>query len=93
MPTGLQFLGVLRFVLLPRTEWEAATLLTPTDLPGRSPSVADEPFRFQLVKDDRVFIYHQHRHVVTLSGDSARGFLQRRGRPKNFKRGNERPTR
>jgi hypothetical protein len=64
------------------------------------------PFRFQQVKDDRVFIYHQHRHVVTLAGDGARRFLQRAGvaegealqllmakATKNFKRGNERPTR
>jgi hypothetical protein len=58
--------------------------------------VADEPFRFQLVKDDRVFIYHQHRHVVTLAGDTPADFCNAPGSPratKNFKRGNERPTR
>ncbi len=68
--------------------------------------LSDSPFRFQRLKDDRVFLYHDERHVVTLAGAAARKFLQRAehlsGEPlqllmakatKNFKRGNERPAR
>ena len=65
--------------------------------------LADEPFRFQHLKGNRVLLYHQNRHVVTLAGTAARRFLDRAngldGEPlqllmakatKNFKRGNER---
>ena len=66
--------------------------------------LADEPFRYQQLKDDRVFLCYQERHVVTLAGNAAHRFLSRaenlQGEPlqllmakatKNFKRGNERP--
>ena len=69
-------------------------------------SLSDEPFRFVRLKDDRVFLYHQNRHVITLAGAAARRFLDRASRlegeplqllmakaTKNFKRGNERPQR
>ena len=69
-------------------------------------SLADEPFRFRALKDGRVFLYYEERHVVTLAGDAARRFLQRaegqQGEAlqllmakatKNFKRGNERASR
>jgi hypothetical protein len=65
--------------------------------------LADELFRFQHLKGDRVMLYHHNRHVVTLGGTAARRFLYRAngldGEPlqrlmakatKNFKRGNER---
>jgi hypothetical protein len=64
-----------------------------------------EPFRFQHLKDERVFLFHEDRHVMTLAGKAARRFLDRAeglaGEPlqllmakatKNFKRGNERPA-
>jgi hypothetical protein len=66
--------------------------------------LAHEPFRFQRLKDDRVFLYHHDRHVVTLAGAAARRFLDGADgleveplqllmakAAKNFKRGNERP--
>ena len=68
--------------------------------------LAHEPFRFQHLKDDRVFLYHQNRHVMTLTGAAARRFLDRADglgveplqllmakATRNFKRGNERPAR
>ena len=55
------------------------------------------------MKDDRVFLYHHDRHVVTPAGATARRFLDRADglegeelqllmakATKNFKRGNER---
>ncbi len=68
-------------------------------------TLANEPFRFQAAKGDRVLLYYQERHVVTLAGSAARRFLERanhlEGKPlqllmakatKNFKRGNERSS-
>ncbi len=67
------------------------------------PGLEHEPFGFQRLKDDRVFLYHHDRHVVPLAG-AARRFLDRadglegealqllmaKATKKNFKRGNER---
>ena len=67
------------------------------------PGLEHEPFGFQRLKDDHVFLYHHDRHVVTLAGATARRFLDRADglagealqllmakATKNFKRGNER---
>ena len=67
------------------------------------PGLEHEPFGFQRLKDDRVFLYHHDRHVVPLAGATARRFLDRADglegeelqllmakATKNFKRGNER---
>ena len=67
------------------------------------PGLEHEPFGFQRLKDDRVFLYHHDRHVVTPAGATARRFLDRADglvgealqllmakATKNFKRGNER---
>ena len=56
--------------------------------------LAHKPFRFQRLKDDRVFLYHHDRHVVTLAGATRAGSwtapMASRA-TKTFKRGNEKP--
>ncbi len=63
---------------------------------------AEDRFTFRQVKDDRVMIYSDGRHVTTLAGRAAVQFLERVARDPdaaaglmaratgNYKRGNER---
>lgn len=71
----------------------------------KSDSLSDHPFHYQVLKDDRVFVFFQGRRVTTLTAQAAMRFLSRvEGATdmdaqlemarvtKNFKRGNERPV-
>ncbi|MGD9891931.1 MAG: hypothetical protein AB7R89_31260 [Dehalococcoidia bacterium] len=66
----------------------------------------DDPFSYQVTKEEKVFIAWRGRRIMTLRGAEARRFLDRitpldRKHAQllmaritgNFKRGNERPTR
>ena len=65
--------------------------------------LADEPFDYQVTKDNRVLFYYHDQHVKTIAGSDARKFIaQAEGLDEpalqvlmaratgNFKRGNER---
>lgn len=65
--------------------------------------LADEPFDYQITKDNRVLFYYDNQHVKTIAGAQARKFItQAEGLDEpalqllmaratgNFKRGNER---
>lgn len=63
----------------------------------------DEPFDYQITKDERVLMYYEGKHIKTLAGKAAKKFIQQiddadwkdaqlimAKATGNFKRGNER---
>ena len=71
---------------------------------GAAGPLAEAPFSYRQSGTDKIFLYHQGRHVVTLAGRKASTFLSRvmsadtmeaqrlmARATGNFKRGNERP--